>query len=57
MNDIKLPVITGDSPPPRILSMDEYLEFVEFNLRHAFDREAYGKWKEMLSVNVRFSLK
>ncbi|MCC6797466.1 MAG: hypothetical protein IT366_20295 [Candidatus Hydrogenedentes bacterium] len=56
MNDFKLPIITEPQIPPKVLTMDEYLEFVDFNLQNTFDRAAYEKWKELLSVNVRFSL-
>ncbi|MCC6152635.1 MAG: hypothetical protein IT367_02695 [Candidatus Hydrogenedentes bacterium] len=56
MNDFKLPIITEPQLPPKVLTMDEYLEFVDFNLLNTFDRAAYEKWKELSSVNVRFSL-
>ena len=56
MKDLKLPIITEPQLPPKILTMDEYLEFVDFNLHNTFDRVAYEKWKELLSVDVRFSL-
>jgi len=57
MQDLNLPIDTEPQLPPKILTMDEYLEFVDFNLRNTFDREAYAKWKELLSVSVPFSLK
>ena len=57
MKELKLPVIKKPLSEPKALSMDEYLEFVQFNLKHAFDKKAYAKWKRMLSVNVPFSLK
>ena len=56
MKDLKLPIITEPQLPPKILTMDEYLEFVDFNLQNTFDRVAHDKWKELLSVDVRFSL-
>jgi hypothetical protein len=56
MNDFKLPIIKKANTPKRILSMDEYLEFVQFNLKNAFDKKAYGKWKKMMIVNVPFSI-
>ena len=43
MNDFKLPIIKKTHTPKRILSMDEYLEFVQFNLKNAFDKKAYAK--------------
>ncbi len=57
MKKLKLPVIRGSQGEPRTLSMDDYLEFVQFNLKHAFNRKAYTKWKKMMAVNVPFSIK
>jgi len=36
--------------------MDDYLKFVEFNLKHAFDRKPYRAWKKIKAVSVPFSL-
>lgn len=57
MKDLKLPVIKAKNFKSKILSMDEYLKFVQFNLSQAFDKKAYLKWKKMLNVNVSFSIK
>ena len=57
MKKLKLPIIKGQLPEPRVLSMDEYLKFVQFNLKHAFDKKSYAKWKRLLAVNARFSIK
>jgi hypothetical protein len=54
---LKLPVMRGPAGESRTLSMDDYLEFVQFNLKHAFNKRAYTKWKKMLAVNVPFSIK
>jgi hypothetical protein len=54
MNDFTLPIIRKTRNKKRMLSMDEYLEFIQFNLQNAFDKEGYEKWKKMLSVNVPF---
>lgn len=56
MDDFKLPVIKETKMEKRVLSMDEYLQFVHFNLKNAFDKEAYAKWKKMLIVDVPFSI-
>ena len=56
MKKLKFPIIKGPLPEPKRLSMDDYLKFVEFNLKHAFDKKAYTKWKKLLIVNVPFSL-
>ena len=57
MKDLKLPVIKGQSLKSKVLSMDDYLKFVQFNLKQTFDRKAYLKWKKMLNVNVSFCIK
>jgi hypothetical protein len=57
MKELKLPVIKDAISKPKTLSMNEYLKFVQFNLKEAFDKKAYTKWKKMLVVNVSFSLK
>jgi len=56
MNDFKLPIIKETHIQKRTLTMDEYLKFVQFNLKHAFDKKAYAKWKKMFVVNVPFSI-
>ena len=57
MKKLKLPIIAKTAAKSKILSMNEYLKFVQFNLKQAFDREAYAKWKKMLIVDVPFVIK
>lgn len=57
MRKLNLPVIKGSLPPARHLSMDDYLKFVEFNLRCAFDKKANRRWKKLSAVNTRFILR
>jgi len=58
MKKLKLPIIKEPLPEPKILSMDDYLEFVEFNLKYtSFDREVDKKWRKMSAVNVPFRFK
>ena len=57
MKNLRLPIIKGALAAPKTLSMDEYLKFVQFNLKHAFDRKSYAKWKKMLAVNVPFCIR
>ena len=57
MEKLNLPIIKGPLPPPRSLSMHDYLKFVLWGHKHTFNREAYEYWKEKRVVNVRFSLK
>ncbi len=57
MKDLKLPIIKVSMKEPKVLSMDEYLKFVEFNLQHVpFDRKFYAKQKKLLAVNVPFRI-
>jgi len=32
--ELNLPDVEASMPPPRVLSMDDYLEFVMFNLKY-----------------------
>lgn len=55
--NLNLPIIREELSRPRPLSMDEYYEFVQFNLKYAFNKKAYAKWKKMLVVDVPFRIK
>jgi len=57
MDRLNLPVINEPIPEPKPLSMDEYLEFVSFNLKYTVDMKANRHWKKTLLVNVPFSMK
>ncbi len=57
MDKLNLPVVKNDAPLPRPLSMDEYLKFVIFNLKHNVDKKAVREQKKLAAVNVHFSLK
>ena len=57
MEKLRFPVIRKPLPSARKLSMNEYLEFVQANLKLFFDRKAYRARKKKESVNVLFSLK
>ena len=57
MKKLNLPVIRAIGHKAKVLSMNEYLKFVQFNLEHVFDRKAYAKWKKMLVVNAPFVIK
>ena len=56
MNDFELPIIRKTQNQKRILSMDEYLQFVQFNLQNMFDKKGYEEWKKMLAVDFPFSI-
>ena len=56
-SDLNLPIIKGSMKEPKLLSMDEYLAFVEFNLKHfPVDRAAYRKHKKLIAVDVPFRI-
>jgi hypothetical protein len=57
MNKLKLPIIRKSKPSSKWLPMDEYLNFVSFNLRYTYNRKASRQWKKLLAVDVPFSLK
>ena len=57
MKKLKSPIIKETLSKSKVLSMNEYFKFVQFNLKQAFDKKAYARWKKMLIVNVAFSLK
>mgnify|MGYP001596022137 CR=1 FL=1 len=57
MKDLNLPDTSSAIPQPdRILSMEEYLEFVQFHIENLFDQESYSRWKETIAVNAPFKL-
>ena len=60
MEKLNLPVIMSPQAKDRSLSMDDYLEFVLFNLEHTrsgSEREQDRHMRKLLSVKVPFSLK
>ena len=54
MKELNLPIIKVGAPKHKVLSMDDYLKFVEFNLKNTFDEKASAKWKRLSAVNVPF---
>jgi len=56
MEKLNLPKIKLPVSKPRPLSMDEYLEFVIFNLKYTVDKDSSRKQKKALFVNVPFHL-
>ena len=57
MKKLNLPFIKNMRREKRVLSMDEYLEFVLFNLEHTTDIEAVREQKKKAAVNVPFKLR
>ena len=58
MKKLKLQIIRDDrfSESP-VLSMDEYYEFVKFNLKYVVNRKAYDRLKKFTAIDVPFVLK
>ena len=57
MEDLNLPIIKGSGGEPPVLSMDEYVQFVQFNIENTFDQESHWEWKKLMAVDVPFKLK
>ena len=57
MAKLRLPIIEGALPGSKILSMRDYLEFVNFNLKYNLDRKTARKQRKLAAVNIPFSLK
>ncbi|MDP2939322.1 MAG: hypothetical protein Q8O13_04475 [Candidatus Omnitrophota bacterium] len=57
MKKLKLPIIRGALPQAPTLSMDNYLKFVQFNLKYVVDKKANAKWKKLSAVDARFVIK
>jgi hypothetical protein len=54
---LKFPIIRGPMPKKKWLSMDDYLRFVEFNLKNTFIATASREWKRMMAVDVPFLIR
>jgi len=57
MDDLKFPIIKGPQREPRILSMEEYIEFCQFNWENLVDKEAYREWKKVMAIDAPFRIK
>jgi hypothetical protein len=55
-DDLHFPVFKTTPPPHRPLTMDEYDEFIENDLRETFDRDAYLREKKLREVHVMFRI-
>ena len=57
MSGLNLPDTHSATPQPdRILSMEEYLAFVQFYLENVMDKESYFRWKKTIAVSAPFKL-
>lgn len=57
MDKLEFPVSKDSGPPPRRLSMDEYLAFVMFCWQNVPDRERLRKQRMREAPKVPFRLK
>lgn len=57
MKKLNLPVIKGNIPEAKCLSMDDYVKFVALNLKYTLDKKVIRLQKKLAAVNVSFSLK
>ena len=57
MKKLKFPDFKEPFPPPEVLSMDDYVEFVKFHRKYLYNERIYNKWKKELQVGERFQLK
>ncbi|MFH1783015.1 MAG: hypothetical protein ABH848_05315 [Candidatus Omnitrophota bacterium] len=56
MDELNLPVIKANNIPPRWLSMEDYLDFVNLNLKYIIDRKIIREQKRLAAVTTRFLL-
>ena len=52
---LEFPVVKGEFPARKSLSMDDYIRFVNLHLKYTFNRKSYERQKRLLAVNVPFS--
>lgn len=45
MEKLKFPIICGHTPDAKRLSMDDYLKFVDFNVKYTLNRKVYKNGK------------
>lgn len=57
MEKLRLPDFKGCLPAKKPLSMDEYLKFVIFNLRHTFKNKLSKKMRRAQIVRAPFAIK
>lgn len=57
MKKLTLPVIKGNMPKAKSLSMDNYLRFIYMNLKYIVDIKTIRKQKKLSAVNVPFVMR
>lgn len=56
MKDLNLPVFKKPMLEPKPLTMEQYLEFVQFNWRYVVNKKAFYKQKKQMRINVPFKM-
>ncbi|MFH1854396.1 MAG: hypothetical protein ABH815_03685 [Candidatus Omnitrophota bacterium] len=56
MEKLNFPIIRDKASSKKQLSMDDYVKFVNLNLKYTVDRKAIKKQKRLLACNKPFSL-
>ena len=57
MKTLKFPIIKKPVLKSKQLSMNDYLRFVYLNLKYTVNKKVNRKSKNLLAVNIPFSLK
>jgi len=58
MEKLNFPDFDEDSPPPSVLSMNDFAKFVEGGLRHVVSRELfYLQQRDRVPIDIPFKLK
>ena len=56
MSDLNLPIFKDDGQREKVLSMEDYVKFVMFNLEHIIDRDLYRLQKQKQRIQSPFRL-
>ena len=57
MEKLNLPLIQGPTPPPPVLSMEEYLGFIQMYLKYFHQPESDADWRKKQGIKAPFTLK
>ncbi len=57
MKKLRFPVIRKDAPKSKTLSMDDYVKFVELNIKYTLDRKADRESRKLRVVRQPFLIK
>ena len=56
MSELNLPIFKDDGGREKVLSMDDYVRFVKFNLEHLVDIKFHRVQKQKERVQIPFRL-